>query len=71
MAPDGRRRVVIHTISPLALVHVRAGATATRAFGPERRGKDDVRQARLIETFFRDAEPERLWPVVTPIGDGG
>jgi len=63
--------VVIHTLSPLALVHLRAGASATRAFGPERLGKDDVHQARMIETFFPDADPERLRPKITPIGDGG
>ena len=61
--------VSIHTLSPLALVQLRAGASATRAFGPERPGKDDVRQARMIETFFRDADPERLRPTITPISD--
>lgn len=59
--------VSIHTLSPLALVHVRAGASATRAFGPERPGKDDVHQARMIETFFSDADPERLRPTITPL----
>jgi hypothetical protein len=63
--------VSIHTLSPLALVHLRAGASATGAFGPERPGKDDVRQARMIERFFRDADPERLRPTITPIGGGG
>jgi len=63
--------VVIHTLSPLALVHLRAGASATRAFGSERLGKDDVHQARMIETFFPDADPERLRPKIAPIGDGG
>ena len=61
--------VSIHTVSPLALVQLRAGASATRAFGPARPGKDDVRQARMIETFFRDADPERLRPTITPISD--
>ena len=63
-------QVVIHTLSPLALVHVRAGASATSAFGPKRPGKDDVRQARLIDTFLRTADPERLRPMITPIDDG-
>jgi hypothetical protein len=63
--------VVIRTVSPLALVHLRAGASATGAFGPERPGKDDARQARLIETFFRDAEPERLRPAITVLSDDG
>jgi hypothetical protein len=63
--------VSVHTLSPLALVHLRAGASATRAFGPERPGKDDVAQARMIETFFRDTDPRRLRPTITPIGDGG
>jgi len=63
--------VSIHTLSPLALVHLRAGASATGAFGPERPGKDDVRQARMIERFFRDADPEQLRPTITPIGGGG
>lgn len=63
--------VSIHTLSPLALVHLRAGLSATRAFGPERPGKDDVSQARMIETFFRDTDPERLLPTITPIGDHG
>lgn len=52
--------VSIRTLSPLVLVHLRAGASATRAFGPERPGKDVVHQARMIETFFRDADLERL-----------
>ena len=59
--------VSIHTISPLALVQLRAGAIATGAFGPERPGKDDVAQSRMIETFFRDMDPERLRPTITPI----
>ena len=63
--------VSIHTLSPLALIQLRAGLSATRAFGPERPGKDDVTQVRMIETFFRDTDPERLRPTITPIGDGG
>jgi hypothetical protein len=63
--------VPIHTLSPLALVHVRAGASATGAFGPERPGKDDVQQARMVETFFRDANPEVLRPTITLIGGSG
>ena len=59
--------VSIHTISPLALVQLRAGAFATSAFGPERPGKDGVQQARMIEKFFPDADPERLRPTITPI----
>jgi len=62
--------VSIHTLSPLALVQVRAGASTTGAFGPERPGKDDVQQARMIETFFSDAAPERLRPTIAPIGCG-
>jgi hypothetical protein len=64
-------QVEIHTLSPLALVHVRAGSVATSAFGPERPGKDDVRQARMIDMFFRDVDRERLRPTITPIDDGG
>ena len=63
-------QVVVHTVSPLALVHVRAGASATSAFGAKRPGKDDARQARLIDTFFRNVDPERLRPTITPIDDG-
>ena len=63
-------QVVVHTVSPLALVHVRAGASATSAFGAKRLGKDDARQARLIDTFFRNVDPERLRPTITPIDDG-
>jgi hypothetical protein len=63
--------VSIHTLSPLALVHLRAGASATRAFGPERPGKDDIAQTRMIETFFPDADPDLLRPTITRIGDGG
>jgi hypothetical protein len=63
--------VLVHTLSPLALVHLRAGVSATGAFGPERPGKDDVGQARMIETFFRDTDPRRLRPTITPIADGG
>jgi hypothetical protein len=71
VAPDGDRRGSIHTLSPLALVHLRAGASATRAFGPERPGKDDIAQTRMIETFFPDADPDLLRPTITRIGDGG
>jgi len=62
--------VSIHTISPLALVQLRAGALATGAFGPARPGKDDVQQARMIAKFFPDADPERLRPTIIPIRDG-
>jgi hypothetical protein len=62
--------IPIHTLSPLALVQLRAGAIATGAFGPERPGKDDVAQSRMIETFFRDTDPERLRPKINPISDG-
>ena len=36
-----------------------------------RPGKDDVQQARMIDTFFRDADPELLRPTITPIGGRG
>jgi hypothetical protein len=62
--------VAIHTLSPLALVQLRAGLIATGAFGPERLGKDDVAQARMIETFFHDMDPERLRPKINPVSDG-
>jgi hypothetical protein len=68
-SPSRANGVSIHTLSPLALVRLRAGASATRAFGPERPGKDVVHQGRMIETFFRDADSERLRPTITPIGD--
>ncbi len=61
--------VPIHTLSPLALVHIRAGAAATGAFGPPRPHTDDTRQARLIDVFFSDVDPRELEPTVTPITD--
>jgi hypothetical protein len=54
--------VPIRTLSPLALVQIRAGATATAAFGPPRPGKDAPRQARLIAAFFPDADEASLQP---------
>jgi hypothetical protein len=57
--------VAIHTVSPLALVQLRAGISMTNAFGPGRPGKDDFRQTRLIDRFLRDEDPERLGPTVT------
>ena len=62
--------IVIHTLSPLALVQLRAGISATNAFGPERAGKDDVRQAQLIDTFLRHEDPARLRPTITLLDAG-
>lgn len=62
--------VAIRTVSPLALVQIRAGLTATGAFGPPRPGKDAPLQARLIKAFFPDAEEASLQPWIAPIADG-
>lgn len=59
--------VRIHTLSPLALIQIRAGGMTTGAFGPTR-SQDTTRQARLIETFFPDSEPTSLEPQITTIG---
>jgi hypothetical protein len=61
--------VPIRTLSPLALIQIRAGLTATRVFGPLRPGKDDVQQARLIEAFFPDVSEESLKPRIASIAD--
>ena len=55
--------VPIHTLSPLALVHIRAGAAATGAFGAPR--SDGARQSQLIEAFLSDVDPTHLTPTVT------
>lgn len=59
--------VPVHTLSPLALLQIRSGATTTGAFGPTR-PQDTARQARLIEAFFPDSDPESLEPRITPTG---
>ena len=61
--------VPIHTLSPLALVHIRAGAAATGAFGPPRPHTDGTRQARLTDVFLSDVDPRELEPTVTLITD--
>lgn len=61
--------VPIRTLSPLALIQIRAGLTTTGVFGPPRLGKDDAQQARLIEAFFPDASEEALKPRIAPIAD--
>ena len=55
--------VPIHTLSPLALVHIRAGAAATGAFGTPR--SDVTRQAQLVEAFLANIDPAQLTPTVT------
>ena len=62
------RGVRIHTLSPLALIQIRAGGMATGAFGPTR-SQDTARQARLIEAFFPDSDPMSLQPRITTIGN--
>ena len=57
----------VHTLSPLALVHIRAGATSTGAFGPPRPEKDGTRQGRLVDVFLSNVDPAQLEPRVTPI----
>jgi hypothetical protein len=61
--------VPTHTLSPLALVHIRAGAAATGAFGPSRPHTDATRQARLIDVFLSDLDPREREPTVTPTTD--
>jgi hypothetical protein len=59
--------VCIQTLSPLALIQIRAGGMTTGAFGPTR-SQDTTRQALLIETFFPDSDPASLEPQITTIG---
>ena len=59
--------VPIRTLSPLALIQIRAGVTATGVFGPPRPGKDEMHQARLIAAFFPDAEQELNEPRIMAI----
>ena len=61
--------VAVRTLSPLALIQIRAGVTATGVFGPPRPGKDDAHQARLVEAFLPDASEELLQPRIAPITD--
>jgi hypothetical protein len=61
--------VPIRTLSPLALVQIRAGLTATGVFGPPRPGKDGARQTRLIQAFFPDRDEEPLEPRIAAIAD--
>lgn len=62
--------VPIRTLSPLALVQVRAGLTATGVFGPPRPGKDEAHQARLIQAFFPDRDESSLMPRISAIASG-
>lgn len=59
--------VLAHTLSPLALVHIRAGATATGAFGPPRPEKDGARHGRLVDVFLSNVDPAQLEPTITRI----
>jgi hypothetical protein len=68
-APTVVDGVPVHTLSPLALVHIRAGATATGAFGPPRPQKDGTRQRRLVDVFLSNVDPAQLEPTITPISE--
>jgi hypothetical protein len=59
--------VPVYTLSPLALVHIRAGATATGAFGPPPPEKDSARHRRLVDIFLSNLDPAQLEPTVTRI----
>lgn len=61
--------VPVHTLSPLALVHIRAGATATGAFGPPRPEKGGTRHSRRVDVFLSNVDPAQLEPTVTPISE--
>ena len=61
--------VQIRTLSPLALIQIRAGVTATGVFGPPRPGKDEAHQSRLIQAFFPDASDESHRPRIAAIAD--
>ena len=61
--------VPVHTLCPLALVHIRAGATATGAFGPPRPEKDGTRHRRLVDAFLSNVDPAQLEPTITPISE--
>lgn len=61
--------VPIRTLSPLALIQIRAGVTVTGVFGPPRPGKDDEHQSRLIQAFFPDANEESHTPRIVALAD--
>jgi hypothetical protein len=61
--------VPVHMLSPLALVHIRAGATSTGAFGPPRPERDGTRHSRLVDLFLSNVAPAQLEPTLTPISD--
>ena len=61
--------VPVHTLSPLALVQIRAGATATGAFGPPRPEKDGARHGRLVDVFLSNVDPAQLEPTITRISE--
>lgn len=61
--------VEIRTVSPLALIQIRAGITATEVFGAPRPGKDASRQARLIEAFFPNVDERSLAPEIFAIAE--
>jgi hypothetical protein len=63
--------VQIRTLSPLALIQIRAGVTATGVFGPPRPGKDEAHQSRLIEAFFPDAGDEPDQPRIAAMREDG
>jgi hypothetical protein len=68
-APTTIGGVTIRTLSPLALIQIRAGLTTTGVFGPPRPGRDKSRQTQLIETFFPSASEESLQPRIAAIAD--
>jgi hypothetical protein len=61
--------VPVYTLSPLALVHIRAGATSTGAFGPPRPETDDIRHGRLVEVFLSNVDPAQLEPTIMPMSE--
>ena len=61
--------VPVYTLSPLALVHIRAGATATGAFGPQRPETDDARQGRLVDVFLSNIDPAQLEPTIARVSE--
>jgi hypothetical protein len=53
--------IVIQTISPLALYHLRAISAMTRHRG-EKRAKDLAMQEQLRQTFLADQDERKLTP---------
>jgi len=61
--------VQVRTVSPLALIQIRAGLEATAVFGPSRPQKDRPRQRRLLEKYFPGRDPDSLRPDIVRLAE--